>query len=39
MDSAFEKDLDAIIDEQMAKGKTDDEILAYVGGMTGISPE
>ena len=39
MDTAFEKELDGLIDEQMAKGKTDQEIIAYVGGLTGLGPQ
>ena len=40
LDPAYEADIDRMIDEQMALGKTDDEILAYISGMqSGGQPE
>ena len=33
LDPAFENDIDRLIDEQMAKGKSDEEILAYIKGI------
>ena len=38
MDSGFEKDIDGIIDEMITKGKSDKEILDYIGGLTGLGP-
>ena len=33
LDPAFEKDIDRMIDDQISKGKSDEEILAYLSGM------
>ena len=38
-DTAFDKEIDDIIDEKIASGKSNDEILNYIGGLTGLGPE